>query len=53
MDDNRGSMGWLTLVVAGIVAIGALVFILTGGDWGGKTKVEGDADLPPVITSNK
>jgi hypothetical protein len=53
MDDNRGSTGWLALVVAGIVAIGALVFILTGGDWGGKTKVEGDADLPPVITSNK
>jgi hypothetical protein len=53
MDDNRGSTALLGLVVAGIVAIGAIIFIVTGGDLGGKKKVDGDADLPPVITSNK
>ncbi len=36
------------LIVGGIVVLAALALILSGGEWGGKTTVEGDQDLPPV-----
>jgi len=49
MTDNRN--GTLGLILGGIVAIAAAVFILTGGELGGTKKIEGDADLPPVTTS--
>jgi hypothetical protein len=53
MDDNRGSTGWFGVLIAAIVAVGAMIFIVTGGDLGGKKKVEGDADMPPVSTTPK
>ncbi len=36
------------LIVGGIVAVFAMLFIFSGGEWGGKTTVESDRDLPPV-----
>jgi len=53
MDDNHGTRGLFGLIIAGIVAAGAAIFIVTGGELGGKQKVESDADLPPVVTSPK
>jgi hypothetical protein len=31
----------------------AVIFILTGGELGGKKTVESDQDLPPVTTTDK
>lgn len=45
MDPETRSLG---LFVGIVVAIGAAIFILSGGDLGGKTTVAGDRDLPPV-----
>ena len=50
MDKNNGLFG---LVVGGIVALVAIVFIISGGELGGKKTVEGDKDLPPVATANQ
>jgi hypothetical protein len=50
MADNNPSTGFLGAVLGGIVALAAVVFLLTGGDLGGTKKVEGDADLPPVAS---
>jgi hypothetical protein len=50
MADNKGSTGALGLITGGIVAVAAMVFILTGGDLGGKKSVKSDADLPPVTS---
>ncbi len=47
---NTGSFG---LIIGLVVAIGAALFILSGGDLGGKTTVESDKDLPPIATANK
>jgi hypothetical protein len=49
MTDNRN--GTLGLILGGIVAIAAAIFILGGGELGGATKVNSDDDLPPVATS--
>ncbi len=48
---NEGN-GTLGVILGGVVVIAAAVFILTGGELGGKKTVEGDADLPPVASSN-
>lgn len=40
----------LGLIVGGLVAAGALLFILTGGELGGKTTVTSDRDLPPLAS---
>lgn len=45
--------GFFGLIVGGIVALAAAVFILSGGDLGGKKTVEGDQDLPPVASSER
>jgi hypothetical protein len=45
MDKDRRTLG---LIVAGLVALGAAIFVLSGGDLGGKTTVASDRDLPPV-----
>ena len=50
MADNNGNngtglFGWL---LAGVVVLAAGMFILGGGQFGGKKQVMGDADLPPV-----
>jgi myosin-crossreactive antigen len=50
MNQNNGSFG---IIVGGIVALAAAVFIFSGGQLGGKKTIEGDRDLPPVVTSER
>lgn len=40
--------GTFAALLGGIVALGALLFIASGGSLGGKTTVNGDHDLPPI-----
>jgi len=50
---NRDN-GFFGLVVGGIVALAAMIFIFSGGELGGKKTVEGDQDLrwrPRIRTS--
>jgi hypothetical protein len=49
-NDGTGTFG---IIVGGVVAAIAVVFILTGGELGGKKTVEGDQDLPPVTSTDK
>jgi hypothetical protein len=59
-DRNRSALGTLPgmnqdmrnlgLFVGIVVAIGAAIFMLSGGDLGGKTTVSSDRDLPPVAS---
>jgi hypothetical protein len=49
MADNT-STGFLGVVLGGIIAVAAIVFIVSGGEFGGEKKVQGDADLPPVAS---
>jgi hypothetical protein len=49
-NEDTGKFG---IIVGGVVAAIAVIFILTGGELGGKKTVEGDQDLPPVTTTNK
>jgi len=44
---------FLGLIVGGVVAMGALLFILTGGELGGKTTVTSDHDLPPIAMAGR
>jgi hypothetical protein len=37
--------GYLGAVLGGLVAVAAVAFLLSGGEWGGEKKVEGDKDL--------
>jgi hypothetical protein len=46
-DNNRPSIG---LILGGIFAAAAALFIFTGGELGGTKKVKSDADLPPVAS---
>lgn len=48
--DGSGTFG---IIVGGVVAAIAVVFILTGGELGGKKTVESDQDLPPVTTTDR
>jgi hypothetical protein len=50
MNSNTGMFG---IVVGGIVAIVAAIFILSGGELGGKKSVAGDQDLPPVASDQR
>ena len=45
--------GFLGLIVGGIVALAAVLFIISGGELGGKKTVEGDEDLPPIASNNQ
>jgi len=47
---NKDSNGTFGIIIGGVVAVIAAVFILTGGELGGKKTVEGDQDLPPVAS---
>jgi hypothetical protein len=47
MNRETRALGW---IVGGIVALGAAIFILSGGDLGGKTTVASDRDLPPIAS---
>jgi hypothetical protein len=49
MKHNNGAFG---LIIGGIVALGAVMFILSGGELGGKKTVQGDQDLPPIATAD-
>ncbi len=44
----RPQNGTFGLIVGGIVAFAAALFIISGGELGGKKVVEHDGDLPPV-----
>lgn len=48
MTKNNGT---LALLVGCIVAAVAVLFILSGGELGGKKTVQSDDDLPPVATA--
>jgi hypothetical protein len=50
MADNDGKNGMFGLVLGGVVVVAAAIFILTGGELGGKKGIKSDADLPPVTT---
>ena len=50
MDQDNGFFG---LIVGGIVALAAAIFIFSGGDLGGKKTIEGDQDLPPIATADQ
>ena len=46
-EPSRGNMG---LLLGGVLAAAAVVFILTGGQLGGVKEIKSDADLPPVAS---
>ena len=50
MKKDNGSFG---LLIGGIVALAAVMFIYSGGTLGGKKIVEGDQDLPPIASSDQ
>jgi hypothetical protein len=50
MNSNNGMFG---ILIGGIVAIVAALFILSGGEFGGKKSVAGDQDLPPVAAEER
>ncbi|HWM80627.1 MAG TPA: hypothetical protein VNQ56_01075 [Pseudolabrys sp.] len=47
-----GKNASLGLLIGGIVAVVAFIFLVTGGELGGKKTVDGDQDLPPIATAN-
>jgi hypothetical protein len=49
MRHDNGSFG---IILGGIVAVVAALFILSGGELGGKKTVEGDQDMPPIADSD-
>ena len=53
MADNNRSNGAIGLMLGGIFALAAMVFILTGGQLGGVKEVNSDADLPPIASPEK
>ena len=50
---NKDSNGTFGIIIGGVVAVIAAIFILTGGELGGKKTIEGDQDLPPVVSTDK
>src|SRR5262249_30004027 len=50
---NKDSNGTFGIIIGGVVAVIAAIFILSGGELGGKQTVKGDQDLPPVATTDK
>lgn len=50
---TNGGNGTFGIIIGGVVAAIAVIFILSGGELGGKKTVEGDQDLPPVTTTDK
>ena len=51
MSDNKQN-GAIGLILGGIFAVAALVFIFTGGQLGGVKEVKTDADLPPIASGS-
>ena len=54
-DDNvmKTDNGTFGIIIGGIVALAAAIFIFSGGELGGKKTVEGDQDLPPIATADQ
>ncbi len=50
MADNPEPRGMFGLILGAIVAIAAIIFLVSGGEHFGKKTVTSDADLPPVAT---
>jgi hypothetical protein len=48
MKQDNGTFG---LIVGGLVALAAVIFIFSGGELGGKTVINGDEDLPPIAAT--
>ena len=48
----RHENGTFGIILGGIVAVVAALFILSGGELGGKKTVEGDQDMPPIADSD-
>jgi hypothetical protein len=48
-NDNNGT-GMFGLLLIGAVILAAGLFIVSGGQLGGKKQVLSDSDLPPVTT---
>jgi hypothetical protein len=48
-NDNKGT-GMFGLLLAGVAVLAAGLFILTGGQLGGKKQVLSDTDMPPVTS---
>jgi len=49
MRHDNGTFG---IILGGIVAVVVALFILSGGELGGKKTVEGDQDMPPIADSD-
>ena len=52
-DNNNSSSGKIGLILGGLLALVAMVFIATGGQLGGVKEINSDADLPPVASPEK
>jgi hypothetical protein len=50
---DKKTNGYLGVLLGGLVAVAAMTFVLSGGEWGGKKKIAGDEDLPPVVSTTK
>ena len=50
MTGNNNMFG---IIIGAIVVAVAALFILSGGEFGGKKTVDGDQDLPPVTTEGR
>ena len=50
MNQDNGTFG---LILGGLVALAAVIFIFSGGELGGKTVINGDEDLPPIATNDQ
>ena len=47
------STGTIGLMLGGLLALAAMVFIVSGGQLGGVKEVKSDADLPPIASPEK
>jgi hypothetical protein len=50
---NGTGTGTLGLMLGGLCALAAMVFIITGGQLGGVKEIKSDADLPPIASPEK
>jgi hypothetical protein len=59
MADNQSNgpsnrpTGTFGLMLGGLLALAAMIFIVTGGQLGGVKEVKSDADLPPIASPEK
>jgi len=50
MQQDNGTFG---IIVGGLVALAAVIFIFSGGELGGKKTIESDDDLPPIASADR